>query len=193
MRKSKKEAAATRVSIVEAASAEFRRRGIEQTGLNDLMGAAGLTRGGFYKHFTSKDQVVAEACATAAGFLAATLAAAAASTERDGFAVVTSLYLSKDQRDKPSASCPLATMGSELARGDGGTRAAATDGFLKLVEVLATVMLEPHSEKTKRRAATMVAAMVGALTMSRIVTDPQLSDAILEGMNEALFCGRSVQ
>ena len=65
MRKSKQEAAETRRRIVSAAAGEFRDHGIVATGLADLMQAAGLTHGGFYKHFESKDQVVAEACAEA--------------------------------------------------------------------------------------------------------------------------------
>src|SRR3984893_9507258 len=65
MRKSRVEAAKTRERIVAAAAAEFRRHGIAATGLADLMKAAGLTHGGFYPHFTSKGQLVAEACADA--------------------------------------------------------------------------------------------------------------------------------
>ena len=65
MRKSREEAARTRKRIVTAAAGEFRKNGIVATGLNDLMKAAGLTHGGFYKHFESKDQLVAEACAEA--------------------------------------------------------------------------------------------------------------------------------
>src|SRR5258705_12414438 len=67
MRKSREEAAQTRRRIVEAASCEFRKNGIVATGLNDLMKAAGLTHGGFYKHFASKDQLVAEATTAAPG------------------------------------------------------------------------------------------------------------------------------
>ena len=67
MRKSKQEAAETRRRIVKAAAAKFRLNGIGGTGLSDLMAAAGLTHGGFYRHFESKDQLVAEACAAAEG------------------------------------------------------------------------------------------------------------------------------
>ena len=66
MRKSKQEAAVTRQRIIRAAAAAFRKNGIAGTGLSDLMAAAGLTHGGFYRHLDSKDQIVAEAC-TAAG------------------------------------------------------------------------------------------------------------------------------
>jgi TetR/AcrR family transcriptional regulator, transcriptional repressor for nem operon len=65
MKKSKLEAAETRRRIVKTAAAEFRRNGIHATGLSDVMAAAGLTHGGFYRHFDSKDELVAEACAAA--------------------------------------------------------------------------------------------------------------------------------
>src|SRR5260221_12464093 len=65
MKRSKQETAETRKRIVETAATEFRRNGIEGTGLADLMGAAGLTHGGFYRHFDSKDHLLAESCAAA--------------------------------------------------------------------------------------------------------------------------------
>ena len=65
MRRSNQEAAETRRRIVKTAAAEFRRHGIAETGLSDVMAVAGLTHGGFYRHFASKDQLVAEACADA--------------------------------------------------------------------------------------------------------------------------------
>ena len=84
MRKSREEAAQTRRRIVEAASCEFRKSGIVATGLNDLMKAAGLTHGGFYKHFASKDQLVAEASAAAVDALLEGMAAAADDRRRRG-------------------------------------------------------------------------------------------------------------
>src|SRR6516165_352959 len=80
MRKSREEAAQTRRRIVEAASCEFRKNGIVATGLNDLMKAAGLTHGGFYKHFASKDQLVAEATTAALDALLEGMAAHRPST-----------------------------------------------------------------------------------------------------------------
>src|SRR5467141_5158069 len=76
MRKSRIEAAKTRERIVTAAAAEFRQHGIVATGLADLMKAAGLTHGGFYRHFDSKDQLVAEASASGAAALARRMTAA---------------------------------------------------------------------------------------------------------------------
>src|SRR5258707_7231815 len=100
MRKSKQETALTRERIVKAAAAEFRQHGIVATGLNDLMSAAGLTHGGFYKHFESKDQLVAEACAEAVETILEMLAAA---SEKGGAAAA---YLSTDHRDHPATGCP---------------------------------------------------------------------------------------
>jgi TetR/AcrR family transcriptional regulator, transcriptional repressor for nem operon len=182
MKKSKLEAAETRRRIVRTASVEFRRNGINGTGLSDLMAAAGLTHGGFYRHFGSKDQLVAEACAAAmASVLETTKAAAAHRTANNsGLQAIAESYLSTDHRDNQSEGCPLAGLGSELARGDDSARAAATAGFLKLVDVVAGQYGRTKPDVAKARALVALSAMIGAVTMSRIVTDPELSVAILE-------------
>src|SRR3982074_3205929 len=131
MRKSREEAGQTRKRIVTAAAGEFRKNGVVATGLNDLMSAAGLTHGGFYKHFESKDQVIAEACAEAVRVLMEKLEAAPSRGSAPGS------YLSTRHRDDPATGCPLAALGSELARSDEATREAATEGFLRLVDILA--------------------------------------------------------
>jgi TetR/AcrR family transcriptional repressor of nem operon len=176
MRKSREEAAQTRKRIVTAASEEFRKNGIVATGLNDLMSAAGLTHGGFSKHFASKDQLVAEARAEAVETILKRLAAAAA-------------YLSTGHRDNPATGCPLSAIGSELARSDEKTRAAATAGFLKLVEIMAGQFGQIPPTTARRRALVAVSTMIGALTMSRIVTDPELSAKILKEAERSLAVG----
>jgi len=184
MRKSREEAAQTRKRIVTAASEEFRKNGIVATGLNDLMSAAGLTHGGFYKHFESKDQLVAEACAQAVETAICERLGAAAS-EKGGAAA----YLSTGHRDNPATGCPLSAVGSELARSDEKTRAAATAGFLKLVEIMAGQFGKLPPATARRRALVAVSTMIGALTMSRIVTDPELSAEILKEAEMNLAVG----
>ena len=175
MRKSREEAAQTRKRIVSAAAAEFRRNGVVATGLKELMGAAGLTHGGFYKHFESKDDLVREACREAVETaILETLAAAA--SKRSGFEAA---YLSTDHRDNPAIGCPLSAIGSELARSDEKTRAAATDGFLRLVEILERQFGKIPTDRARQQALVAVSTMIGALMMSRIVTDPVLSAEIL--------------
>jgi TetR/AcrR family transcriptional regulator, transcriptional repressor for nem operon len=175
MRKSREEAAQTRKRIVSVAAAEFRRNGVVATGLNELMSAAGLTRGGFYKHFESKDQLIREACREAVETaILETLEAAA--SKGSGFEAA---YLSTDHRDNAAIGCPLSAIGSELARSDEKTRAAATDGFLRLVEIMERQFGENPADFARQRALVAVSTMIGALMMSRIVTDPGLSAEIL--------------
>lgn len=177
MRKSREEAAQTRTRIVAAASCEFREKGIVATGLNDLMKAAGLTHGGFYKHFESKDQLVAEACADAVRAVIEKLEA------QPTIKAAVAAYLSIRHRDNPASGCPLAGIGSELARSDTKTREAATDGFERLVKVLAG---KSGTEDARRRALVAVSTMIGAMMMSRIVNDPKLSKEILSEVEKSL-------
>ena len=170
MRKSREEAAETRKRIVRAAAREFRERGIVATGLADLMKAAGLTHGGFYKHFASKDQLVAEATVVAMDSVLEKLAAQP--TVNSAVAG----YLSTRHRDKPASGCPLAALGGELARSDMKARAAATAGFVRLVEILSG---KARSADTRRQALVAAVTIIGAVTMSRVVSDPKLSAEIL--------------
>ncbi len=183
MRKSKEEAAETRRRIITAAAGEFRERGIVATGLAALMQTAGLTHGGFYKHFESKDQVVAEACAEAVRVLLEKLEDAPSKGS------VLESYLSIRHRDDPATGCPLAALGSELARSDDKTRAAATEGFLRLVNVLAGKSGRVPPEVARRRALVAVSTMIGAVTMSRVVTDAELSAEILMEAEKSLTEG----
>ena len=180
MKKSKLEAAETRQRIVKAAAAEFRRKGINNTGLNEVMAAAGLTHGGFYRHFASKDQLVAEACAAAMDSAGEkNRLSRCPGLGKTGLEAILTEYLSKDHRDNLSEGCVLAGLGSELARSDDKTRAAATAGFLTLVDVFAQHYRRTNHETATQRALVAVSAMIGAITISRIVTNPKLSATIL--------------
>jgi TetR/AcrR family transcriptional repressor of nem operon len=187
MRRSKVEAAETRRRIVETAANEFRRRGIASAGLSDLMAAAGLTHGGFYRHFESKDQLVSEAIAVATESMAEGMASVASRGKAGaGLKEVAAAYLSANHRDDPETGCLFATLGSEIARGDRAARQAATDGFLKLVDIIAAQMEKPHSKAARRKAMVMLSSMFGALIMSRVVTDPLLSRDLLEQTEKQL-------
>jgi TetR/AcrR family transcriptional repressor of nem operon len=185
MRKSKQEAARTRERIVAAAAAEFREHGIAATGLVDLMSAAGLTHGGFYRHFDSKDQLIEEACAEAIATMTDRLASAASQKSgRGGLKAAMTAYLSTQHRDNPRDGCPLAALGSELARADAQTRSAATAGFLKMVDVLAGQFEQAKPSEARKRAIAAAATLIGALTMARIVNDEALSESILRSAIE---------
>jgi TetR/AcrR family transcriptional repressor of nem operon len=181
MRRSKKEAAETRRRIVESAANEFRRKGIAGAGLSDLMAAAGLTHGGFYRHFESKDELVSEAIKAAVESMFGDLASAV-SREEDGGGLreLMAMYLSINHRDDPLSGCPLAYLGTEIARADNASREAATDGFLRLVHLLAAQTGKPNSRAAKRKAMVAASTMIGALMMSRVVTDPEISKTLLD-------------
>jgi len=180
MRKSREEAARTRERIIEAAADEFRRNGIETTGLAELMAAAGLTHGGFYKHFASKDQLVTEACEYAINSLAKWFVATPAPEgKRSELRSLAASYLSAGHRDNPSGGCPFSALGSELVRADENTRAVATAGLLKVIDLIAQHYGDIRPDDAKRQALVAFSTLTGALTLARLVTDPRLSNLIL--------------
>jgi TetR/AcrR family transcriptional regulator, transcriptional repressor for nem operon len=179
MKKSKAETAKTRQRIVEVASEAIRSKGIEATGVAQIMAAAGLTHGGFYRHFDSKEELVTEALALSRkDYLAGTVEAASQGPE----ALMKHFqeYVTPGYRDDLGSGCPLAANGSEIVRGDTKTRHGATEAFRLWFEKAAPYMRSQHGEAKAEAAISLVTNMIGALTMSRIVDDPALSEKILE-------------
>jgi len=170
---------------VEVAAREFRLKGIHSTHLADVMAAAGLTHGAFYRHFRSKDQLVAEACAEGMGTLVNSTEAAATQGAASLFEFVKS-FLSTKFHDNAFQACPLVTMGSELARADVDTRQAASDGLQDVISIL--VAQAPSSDKATATADALfqVSCMIGAVTLARIVPDRQFADQILEQVQTRL-------
>jgi TetR/AcrR family transcriptional regulator, transcriptional repressor for nem operon len=180
MRKSKEESAETRKRIVEAASAEFRRHGIDGTGLAGLMAAAGLTHGGFYKHFESKEQVVEEALALAIEAMVEEIRRTSLASPRSrGLRVAIKDYLSIEHRDNAAGGCPFVALAGEVAREGDAVRSAATTGFLDMVDVIATRLGGVSLEADRKEALAIASMMIGAVTMARTVNDPDLSASIL--------------
>lgn len=177
MRKSREEAARTRRHIVTTAASEFRRNGVEGIGLSDLMAKAGLTHGGFYRHFKDKDDLVAEALDFAFTTSAQTLTDSMAQI---GFEKGVCDYLSEMHRDHRSEGCPFAALGAELARCQKSVRDNATVGFLRQVKAIAANLKELSPAEAQKRALVIMSSIAGALNMSRVVTDPALSQAILQ-------------
>lgn len=179
MRKSRQETAATRTRIVAAAAAQFREHGIAATGLSDLMGAAGMTHGGFYKHFASKDQVVHEAAAFALAERRHAFAAyARAQPPGQELAALVTAYLSMDHCGNRAGGCLMAALGSEIARAGAETKALAMEQFLAFVALIED-LLAPMLPERHARAMAMASAMVGALTVARMAPDAALAEQIL--------------
>jgi len=178
MKKSRAETAETRKRIVQIAAREFRKNGIEATGVAQIMAIAGLSHGGFYRHFDSKDQLVMEALSATDKNMVRD-ATAAATESADAMLDVLHDYMTSTYRDNVEDGCPMAAMGSELVRSTSETRHAATRSFRKIAETMAPFMHAQDKEEGLDMALSLLTNMVGALTVARMVDDPVLSDRIL--------------
>lgn len=179
MRKSRQETAETRARIVAAAAVQFREHGIDGTGLADLMGAAGMTHGGFYKHFASKEQLVGEAAQFA---LAERLAAFEAYLHKRPpharLAALVNAYLSVEHCDNRAAGCPMAALGNDLARAGTASKDAAMTQFRAFIALIESC-IAPARPDRPGTAMAIASALVGAMTLARVAPDPALATQIL--------------
>ncbi len=186
MRVSREKAAANRERIVEAAGILFRAKGFGGIGVADIMKAADLTHGGFYNHFASKDELIAQASREAMARAAANWGGVVADAPEKPYAALLEHYLSSRHRDDPGRGCAFAALGADAARGGTAVRQAFREGLQPLIEILTNAL--PGFSKTARRrkAIAAMAALVGALTLARAVEDSSLSDEILEAVRQEL-------
>lgn len=190
MRQSKEAAARTRQRIVETAARAYRRQGLAGIGLADVMKEAGLTHGGFYKHFASKDAMVAEAIAHALAETGRSLQAAVAKAPPgEGLKALVAAYLTPVHRDRPEHGCALAALAAEAGRGDEAVRQALADGFRQLAGLVAAQLPPEGSDAKARQAAgeALASALVGTLMLARAMPDRAASDALLQRAAEALL------
>jgi TetR/AcrR family transcriptional repressor of nem operon len=189
MRQSREEKARTHERIVEIASARIREAGIAGPGVAEIMQAAGLTHGGFYKHFGSRDDLIAEAVDRAFADSNRTMRELTDDAE-DPLAAYVDWYVSTRHRDDPANGCPVVALGGDVRRGDERARAA----FRRRVErYLADFeSLLGGGEDARRRATVAVSTLVGAVLLARAVDDEALSDQILSDVRGALKRSLSV-
>jgi TetR/AcrR family transcriptional repressor of nem operon len=187
MRYPKDHKARTRRRIVETAARAFRENGLEGVGVADLMAQAGLTHGGFYAHFASKDALVEAACRHGIATTVETLDFRARNAPPgDGLRAIVRAYLSRTHRDDPAGGCILPSLAGEIARQGSATREAVTDQLRALSDVIARE-LPGDAAARQRRALAIAASLVGALALARVVDDAALSDAILEATREVVL------
>jgi TetR/AcrR family transcriptional regulator, transcriptional repressor for nem operon len=184
MRQSAEEKTRTHERIVEIASARIREEGIEGPGVAEIMQAAGLTHGGFYKHFGSRDDLTAEAADHAFAYANRTLAKYA-HDKRDPLAAWVDWYLSTEHRDDPGTGCAVAALIGDVNRGNDHVRG----GYDALVErYIGTLegMLGGGGSDGRRQAITALSTLVGSLVLARAIDDDALSNEILRTAREAL-------
>ena len=172
---------ATHERIVEAAARAIRRSGYGGTGVADIMKAAGLTHGGFYAHFASREAMLAEAADRAgAEAVAASAYIAAAVPPQHALQSLLCAYLSKEHLEGIERGCPVAALGSEMPRQAPEVRRAATRRIKEMIDLVARQSPDWGRPGAHQRALVTVATMVGALLLARAVDDPRLSDALRE-------------
>ena len=180
MKVSREQAAQNRDRIVEAAAQLFRERGFAGIGVADLMKEAGLTHGGFYGHFSSKEDLMREASVRALTGSVALWSTLAERAPRDPLAAIAGVYLTSRHRDNPGAGCLLAALGSDLARQGPPVRRAVSDYVRSAADLLAKRIPGKSRAGRRQKAISTIATLVGAMVMARAVDDRRLSQEILD-------------
>jgi TetR/AcrR family transcriptional regulator, transcriptional repressor for nem operon len=174
---SRKEASHDR--IVDAAARAIRRSGYDGTAVAEIMKDAGLTHGGFYAHFASREAMLAEAADRAgAESVAALTRVVAAAPPREALQALLRAYLSKAHVEGAETGCPLAALGSEMPRQAPEVRRAATRRIKEMIDLVGRQSPDWGQPGAHEHALVTVATMVGALLLARAVDDRRLSDAL---------------
>ena len=167
--------------IVESAARAIRRSGYGGTGVADIMKDAGLTHGGFYAHFASREAMLAEAADRAgAEGVAAVERVAAAAPPRKALQALLRAYLSKTHVVGVETGCAVAALGSEMPRQAPEVRRAATRRIKEMIDLIARQSPDWGQPGAHQHALVTVSTMVGALVLARAVDDSRLSDALRE-------------
>jgi TetR/AcrR family transcriptional regulator, transcriptional repressor for nem operon len=191
MRVSREKAAEHRERIIEAAGALFREKGFGGIGVADIMKAADLTHGGFYGHFDSKDDLVAQACQRVMALAIASWEKTAATDPDDAFGALLTRYLSPRHRDDPARGCVFAALGADAARSGPLVHDAFAEGLEPLIALLAESAPGSSKAVCRRKAVAAMSGLVGALLLARAIGKRQLSDEILDATRRELLDGRA--
>jgi TetR/AcrR family transcriptional repressor of nem operon len=193
MRYPKDHKAETRARILKSAAKLMREKGTHGVGVVDVMHDAGLTHGGFYAHFDSREDLVAEAAGDA-------MARAKLGWRKrfenlpkaERFAAYVEAYLSAEHRDKLGTGCAVAAIGPEIAREGRKARTALRNQFSDMIDIIADEMLDETGENNRARATAAFATMVGSLVLARLSGRREESEEILQaGRALALSVGTS--
>lgn len=179
MRVSRVQAAENREFVIDVASRLFRQHGFNGIGLKDLMKGAGLTQGAFYKQFASKEDLAIKASERALESASARWSNAVAASPEDPLGAVVDFYLSTGHRDERMDGCPIVALGSDAVRQSRDIKASFEAGIKAHLDVLNHMIAETNDERLKSKAMAILATMVGAMTLSRIVNDPDLAQGFL--------------
>ena len=186
MRYSKEHKQETHARIVRKASVRLREKGAHGIGVADLMKEAGLTHGGFYAHFDSREALVIEAFAYAMDRSTEYWRKTAARTPPDKrLATIVDSYLTPSHRDDPGRGCAVPTLGAEIARESPKTRKAFAAKLEQMIDMMADQIPDLPRKAARKQAAATLATMMGTLVLSRIAGNGEFSEEILAAGREA--------
>lgn len=176
----------THERIVEIAARRLREEGLQGVGVADLMKEAGLTVGGFYKHFASRDELVAEAMQAAFGEWDRKLAAKGMTAQDLPFTEFADSYLSSEHRDNPGDGCVFAALTGDISRSPTKARDIASRQIERNIGVMTSRMPVEDPTEARQKAILAVCAMAGAVSLARMVDDETLSEEILRSVGNIL-------
>ena len=182
MKTSKANVLANREKLLQAASEGFRQHGFDGVKVADVMQAAGLSHGGFYTYFESKDDLVAQACAASLERQAGRLRAVKGDKKSELQAYI-SRYLSTKNRDEPGQACLFPALAADVVRQAEPVRRVFSEGVENYLDALAALS---DSGEGRAKAITLLSTLVGAMVLARAVKDESLSDEILTAAITAL-------
>ena len=180
MRVSRVQASENRQTVINVASRLFRERGFDGIGLKDLMERAGLTPGAFYKQFASKEDLAVQASRRALESASGRWSVAATENPDDPLGAVIGFYLSTGHCEEKMDGCPVVALGSDAARQGTNVKAVFEAGIRAYLDVLGRLIADTDGQESRGKAIAILSTMVGALTLSRIVNDPDLARLILD-------------
>jgi TetR/AcrR family transcriptional repressor of nem operon len=172
--------------IVRVAATRFRETGVDGIGVADLMKDAGLTHGGFYRHFASRDELVAEAIEHALHDGGQRALDLVATSEQSPLAALVDGYLSTAHRDSLATSCAVTTLAGDVARSNERARSAYTRQVGTYLELLTKLIRGDKHRSRRSKAIAALSTLVGAVSMARAVNDEKLSREILKAAADEL-------
>ena len=188
MRYSKEHKQETHARIVKKASVRLREKGAHGIGVADLMKEAGLTHGGFYAHFDSREALVIEAFAYAMDRGTERWRKLAEATPPDKrLATLVASYLTPLHRDDPGHGCAIPTLGAEIARESPKTRKAFAAKLEQMIDLFAAQIVDLPPKLARRKAVATIATMMGTLVLARIAGNGEFSDEILGAGRDAVL------
>jgi TetR/AcrR family transcriptional repressor of nem operon len=192
MKVTREQATQNRDRVIVTAARLFRERGFDGIGISDLMKEVGLTHGGFYAQFPSKEHLMAEAATRAADERLAAMHKQFQAAPEKGVAGFAERYLSRRHRDNPGDGCFMATLGIDVARHGALVRDAFTRNVRNALGVLAEAETAASEKERRIQAIADYAMMIGGMVLARAVSDENLSDEIL-GSLKAEIAGRHAE